>query len=262
MLSLSKNHLTFTTSSLNKHLQNGNEKEGAKTEHTQPHNKTMKPKERETHVEISELQRVIRKLPLPLCPQLNLKGMTTNALFPASLQAYTTCAYLVWMWRCSLWDPSIRKIVSQYVFLPYSSRTSFIPSASLSPPFPPFFHCLKAGLLSHILAGAMLFPPSPSTVSTFCLFLRCFCFWDNPWHWQTGWGGWRVAEAFELLFCLNVNLQLFQATFPLRQTKADTQCRAGLTHLTETKRDMTQIGFFLSHVTQFLFSNLRLQQKS
>lgn len=46
MLSVSKNHLAFMTSSLSNHIQNGKAKERVKTvpEHTQPQIKTMKPK--------------------------------------------------------------------------------------------------------------------------------------------------------------------------------------------------------------------------
>lgn len=149
---------------------------------------------------------------LPLCPQLNSKEMTTNTFFAPSCQPtglYNMCILGLNVTLCSLWDPGIRKIVSQYVSLPSSSHASFIPSASVSPPFPPLLSLLESWIAfkQHTYFGRRLASPlSPCTVSTFCCFsVLFFCLFFAPLLFfettpgisrQTEGGG-ELTEAFE-----------------------------------------------------------------
>lgn len=101
----------------------------------------------------------------------------------ACIQAYTTCAYLVLLWCCRLWNWGIWKIVLQCISVVFSScfLHFLILSVSSVPPLLSVIksNCDQLSRSTDILAGIMLSFFPPSTVSKYAYF---FCFWHNLWH--------------------------------------------------------------------------------
>lgn len=93
------------------------------------------------------------------------------------LQADITCAYMGWFRRGGLWGRRILITVSQYVSLPYSYISCFIPSASLSPHFPTSFAAWRQSNFqaAHIFWHTQRFLPSSNVLHCFCFRQRILC---------------------------------------------------------------------------------------